>query len=220
MRASSGLRSLDVDLRYTLWDDGALFRYHERERAILKLLGRRGFTPLDDVRVLDVGCGDGGTLRDFLDYGASPENLAGIDLADARIDRARRLAPHLDYRVADAAALPFEDQSFDLALAFTLFTSITSAAMRERVAAEIRRVLRPGGGVLWYDFWINPVNPDVNALGLDEVRRLFGGEPVEARRVSLAPPLARLLASRSWLACQLLAQVPLLRTHWLALARV
>jgi ubiquinone/menaquinone biosynthesis C-methylase UbiE len=209
-----------VSERYTLWDEAALFRYQQRERAILRVLDRHRVRPLDDVRVLDVGCGDGGTLLDFLRYGARAENLAGVDLLEARIARAKRLAPHLDYRVADAAGLPFGDDAFDLALAFTLFTSVTSPVARSRVAAEIMRVVRPGGAVLWYDFWINPTNPNVEALGLDEVRRLFGREPAEARRVTLAPPIARRLARRSWLTCDLLAKIPLLRAHWLALVRV
>jgi ubiquinone/menaquinone biosynthesis C-methylase UbiE len=105
-------------------------------------------------------------------------------------------------------------------LAFTLFSSITDAEKRKAVAAEIVRVLRPGGGLLWYDFWTNPVNHDVEALGLGEVRRLFGREPVEAQRVTLAPPVARLLARHSRLLCELLAKLPLLRTHWLAFVRV
>lgn len=205
--------------RYTLWDRAALFRYQERERAILRLLDRQRVRPLDEVRVLDVGCGDGGTLRDFLDYGARPENLAGVDVLDVRISRARRLAPNLDYRVADAAALPFDDDAFDLALAFTLFSSVTSPPARARIAGEMLRVVRSGGAVLWYDFWVNP-NPSVEALGLAEVRRLFGREPAEASRVTLAPPIARRLASRSWLGCELLAKLPPLRTHWLALVRV
>jgi ubiquinone/menaquinone biosynthesis C-methylase UbiE len=204
---------------YSLWNDAALFRYQERERAILGLLDRHRLRPLDDVRVLDVGCGDGGTLRDLLSYGASPANLVGVDLRDVRISRARRLAPHLDYRVADAAALPFEDDAFDLALAFTLFSSVKDRGTRSRIAAEMLRVVRPEGAILWYDFWINPTNPNVEALGLGEVRWLFGREPVEARRVTLAPPIARRLARRSWLACHLAATLPLLRTHWLALVR-
>jgi len=206
--------------RYSLWEQGPLFRFQELQRAILKLLDRQGFRPLEEVRILDVGCGNGGLLRDLVNYGANPANLSGIDLLEDRIASARRLSPHLDLRVVNAAELPFPDDSFDLALAFTVFSSIKDAEMREAVAAEIMRVLRKGGALLWYDFWTNPVNRDVEPLGLDEVQRLFGCEPVEARRETLAPPIARILASRSWLACQLLAKIPLLRTHWLALVRV
>jgi SAM-dependent methyltransferase len=219
-RAYARRTELGLDARYTPWDVGSLFRYQERERAILKLLDRHGFKPLNGVRILDVGCGGGGTLRDLITYGASPDNLAGVDLLGERIAQARHLAPHLDFRIASAADLPFENDSFDLALAFTIFSSIKDAVVRKAVADEILRVVRPGGALLWYDFWTNPVNADVEALGLGEVRRLFGQEPLEAQRVTLAPPLARLLAPRSWLACELLRKIPLLRTHWLALVRV
>src|SRR5262245_56914927 len=145
---------------YSLWSPGSLFRYQERERAILKLLGRHGFRPLDGIRILDVGCGTGGTLHDLVTYGAHPANLAGVDLLEDRIEQARRLVPLVDLRVADAAQLPFEDDSFDLALAFTVFSSIRDRALREAAAADIVRVLRSGGALLWFDFWINPVNPD------------------------------------------------------------
>ena len=115
--------------------------------------------------------------------------------------------------------MPFPAQTFDLVLAFTFFTSIPDPAERAAVANEVRRVLRPAGALLWYDFWINPLNRETRALGLSEIRRLFGREPVEARRVTLAPPLARMFASRSWLACEVLSKMPFLRTHWLAFVR-
>jgi SAM-dependent methyltransferase len=126
----------------------------------------------------------------------------------------------LDVRVANGAALPFEDDCFDLALAFTMFSSIPDGSLRSEVAAEMVRVLRPGGAVLWYDFWTNPVNDDVTALGLPEIERLFGRAPVDARRVTLAPPISRRLARFSVLACELVAAIPVLRSHWLALVRV
>src|SRR5262245_4859051 len=52
--------------RYSLWEQGALFRYQERQRATLKLLERNGFSRLEGVKIVDVGCGNGGTLRDFV----------------------------------------------------------------------------------------------------------------------------------------------------------
>jgi SAM-dependent methyltransferase len=204
---------------YSIWRHDALFRQQELERALLSLLSSQGFNPLGDMRLLDVGCGAGGLLRDFVRYGAAPENLAGVDLLPERVESARQLAPHIDVRVANAAELPFEDDAFDLASAFTVFSSILDPGLRSAVAREILRVLRPGGALIWYDFWTNPVNDAVEGLGLDEVRRLFGRDPVETRRVTLAPPLARRLAPRSLLLCELLGKIPLLRTHWLALIR-
>lgn len=203
------------DERYRSWMPGNIFIHQERERVALELLRRHGRMPLTDRRILDVGCGSGKALLDFIRYGARPENLAGIDLLEDQIEVARRLGPHADFRVADATGIPFPDSTFDLALAFTSFSSMLPKP-REAVAAEIRRVLRPGGALLAYDFWVNPPNPDNSAVRLGEIRRLFPGCDVDARRLTLAPPVARALASRSWLACALLAKVPILRTHWLA----
>jgi len=132
----------------SLWEQGALFRYQERERATLKLLERNGFRRLDGVKIQDVGCGNGGTLRDFVNYGASPENVAGVDLLENRIESARRLSPHFDLRVANAAELPFPDGAFDLAVTFTMFSSIKDPELRKAVADEIVRVLRSGGALL------------------------------------------------------------------------
>jgi SAM-dependent methyltransferase len=205
------------DGRYAYWKPENLHTLQERERVLLGMLRAHGLLPLGEKRVLDVGCGAGGVLRDFLRYGATPEHLAGVDLVEPRIEAARALAPNIDYRVGSGAELPFEDGSFDLALCFTVFSSITDPATRARVAGEMRRVLRSGGAVVWYDFWINPVNPDTRAVTLREASRLFACEPVAARRVSLAPPLARAVAPRSQLACELLARLPLLRTSWIAL---
>lgn len=130
-----------------------------------------------------------------------------------------RAEPWVDFRTADAAELPTSDESFDLVLAFTLFTSIPDASKRAAVAREVQRVLRPRGALLWYDFWVNPLNPDTQALGPADIKRLFGYEPVESRRVTLAPPIVRAIAPRSWIACELLGRLPFLRTHWLALVR-
>ncbi len=100
-----------------------------------------------------------------------------------------------------------------------VFSSIPDSGLRRQRRREVVRVLRPGGALLWYDFWVNPVNRAVVALGTDEMRRLFGRGPADRRRVTLAPPISRRLARHSLLACELLAKIPPLRTHWLALIR-
>lgn len=205
--------------QYRGWMPGNLFTAQERERVMLSLLRRHGSFPLTEKRILDVGCGAGKTLLTFLRYGAQPENLFGIDLLEHEIEAARRLAPHLHFEVADAQRLPFDDDTMDLIFAFTLFSSIQGPSIRTTVAKEMLRVLRPTGAVLVYDFWTTGgINPDNRPMRLKEIRRLFPDCEVQARRVTLAPPLARRLAPRFWLACELLARIPLLRTHWLALA--
>jgi hypothetical protein len=121
----------------------------------------------------------------------------------------------------NAAAIRFESGSFDLVLQATVFTSVLDPGMKQAMAAEMLRVLRPDGLILWYDFFIrNPRNPYVQPVGKSEIRRLFPGCSFELRRISLAPPLVRLLAPHSWLACSLMARVPPLCTHYLGAIRL
>ena len=84
----------------------------------------------------------------------------------------------------------------------------------------MRRVLRRGGLILWYDFHVNnPRNADVRAVTRDEILALFPGCSARMQRLTLAPPLARAIAPHSRLVCELLSLVPFLRTHTLAAIR-
>jgi SAM-dependent methyltransferase len=145
--------------------------------------------------------------------------LSGVDLLDERVARARRTDASLDVRQADASMLPFEDASFDLAFQLTVFSSILDPAMRGAVAGEMVRVLKPGGAVVSYDFRVARDRQNTRPLRVAELRELFPGFAVDARRVTLVPPLARALARWSWLLCELLEAVPLLRTHDLVVLR-
>ena len=103
--------------------------------------------------LLDVACGAGGpALRIAALTGCS---VAGIDVHESAISTARSLSAerHLDaraeFRVADAAhALPFSDGSFD---AVTCIDAINHFPDRPRILSEWRRVLKPGGRLLFTD---------------------------------------------------------------------
>src|SRR5207248_507233 len=110
--------------RYSLFQPGSLFRMQRFERDVLAALTRHRYDELSRYRVLDVGCGDGAFMRRLVSWGADPAMLAGVDLLEERVASARRIAPCLDVRQADASALPFEDASFDLAFQLTVFSSI------------------------------------------------------------------------------------------------
>lgn len=205
---------------HTGFDRARVFFVQEQERALADLLRRHGVSLLDDQRVLEVGCGNGRALRDLVRWGMRPDRLTGVDLLEARLQDARRdCAPGVRLVQANGARLPFHDAAFDIVMQFTVFTSILDADVRRVVAAEIRRVLRPGGLVIWYDYFAPSPNPDVRSVRKQELRGLFPGWSLDLRRVTLAPPLARLLAPRAWWLAELLGKMPLLRTHYLAAIR-
>lgn len=189
-----------------------------REFLLAKLLRDAGFDSLVDRRILDVGCGDGRLLRLFNQWGAAPELLHGCDINADRLAAARRLQPGADYREVDGGALPYADGSFDLVCQFTVFSSILSPQMRESLAAEMRRVLRPGGAIAWFDFrYNNPRNANVRGIGRRDVRRLFPDCGARFRSLGLLPPLARRLVPLSPTFAAALERLPPLRYAYLAL---
>jgi len=189
----------------------------ERERRLLTLLNRYGFASLKEKKILEVGCGTGYWLREFIKWGALPENVTGIDLLADRVSKARRLCPPaVRIQCASAAQLPFANERFDLVLQSTVFTSILDPDLKRRVAAEMMRVVKPEGLILWYDYYVNnPWNSDVRGVKRREIALLFSGCRIELERITLLPPLARLLAPYSYLGCHLLEKLPPLCTHYL-----
>jgi ubiquinone/menaquinone biosynthesis C-methylase UbiE len=203
------------------WDPHNAGNQHilaERQRLTRRLLQLVGWLPLGDRRVLDVGSGGGTELAWLRELGASESCLVGIDLLPDRVEMARRAYPQLEFHLGNAEHLPFPNSSFDLVLAYTVFSSILDADMAANVAAEIQRVIRPDGGFLWYDFRYNsPANRNVRGVSAARVRSLFPGLKGELLGVTLLPPLARRLGPFTPIAYPALASIPPLRSHLLGL---
>ena len=94
-------------------------------------------------RILDVGCGIGGSSRILAKYYGF--NVTGITISPAQVKRARELTPaglSCDFQVMDALDLKFEDGAFD-----AVWSVEAGAHMNDKskFADEILRTLRPGG---------------------------------------------------------------------------
>ena len=185
--------------------------FHLRVRETLVVLGR---ADLSESRILEVGCGTGNNLFLFKSLGASPDAMDGAEIIPARAEAARRNHPDVRIWVGDAQALPYTDAYFDIELVSVVFSSILSDETARRVAREMGRVLKPGGVIIWYDARLpNPWNPNVKRYRRSDVARLFPGFAVELGSVTLLPPLARMLSSRSIWLYRPLERIPFLRSH-------
>ncbi len=121
--------------------------------------------------------------------------------------------------IGDARKLPWGDASFHLVSQFGVFTSVLSGEDRHSIAREMRRVLKPGGLILWYDFFApNPLNRRTRRVGRREIVRLFPGCRIKLlRRVILLPPLARWSLQINPELAVWLNRLSFLRTHYFAL---
>lgn len=140
-------------------------RQDERAAALAERV--RGFLAASgDERALDVGTGAGALA---LALAPLVREVVGVDRVPELLELARERAAELEnveFLEADAARLPFEDGSFDLA--GTLRT-LHHVPRPELVLAELVRVTRPGGRLLVID-QLGPVDP-LEGLAVDRFER-------------------------------------------------
>jgi len=140
-----------------------------QERNIFaRLLSRPG------LAILDVGCGTG-EIASRIAKEFSPGHVTGIDLAGAHIHRAKerfRGVPGLSFQQGDATALPFEQNSFDIALCRHMLQAVPEPL---KVIGEIIRVVKPGGSLyaLAEDYGMLFFHP--TKYDTDEFFRDYGG---------------------------------------------
>jgi len=210
-------RRASVDARYSLLRPDVWQTLQERQRTLLGLFVRHGLNDLSSLRLLEVGCGTGGNLLELLRMGFRADHLSGAELLHERLGQARLALPAaLALHGGDASALDLPPASQDIVFTSTVFSSLLDDAFQQRMADAMWRWTRPGGGVLWYDFTVdNPANKDVRGVPLARVRQLFPAGRIDARRVTLAPPIARRVCRVHPALYSVLNTFPFLRTHLL-----
>jgi SAM-dependent methyltransferase len=135
-----------------------------------------------DSRVLDVGCGSGWATRLLADY-AFNGRVTGIDISDEMVRVARESSQswkNLDFQVASAEQLPFNDQEFTRAFSME---SLYYYRNIPRALSEIYRVMKNGGlfcavvDLYWENEathqWIDTLKVPVELLSVDDYRSLF-----------------------------------------------
>ncbi len=143
--------------------------------------------PAGNERTLDVACGPGLLAKALAPCVGS---FVGVDVTAAMIDKARQIAldaklPNTRFEVADAAALPFPEGAFDLAVTRLALHHMADPG---RVLADMTRVLTPGGRLAVFDIEASEI--EAEAADQNEIERLR--DPSHTRALPLSE-LLRLL---------------------------
>jgi len=143
-----------------------------------RLAGEKFLDWLDapkNLKWIDVGCGNG-AFTEVLIARCSPAAVIGVDPSEGQLTyaRARPGAKRAEFRVADAQALPFPDDSFDAATMALVIVFIPDPV---KAARELARVVRPGGVAATYmwefpdGFHLAPLAAAMKDLGLTPPER-------------------------------------------------
>ncbi|HEX4792368.1 MAG TPA: class I SAM-dependent methyltransferase [Humisphaera sp.] len=176
------------------FDDGAAYeRYMGKWSQLVGELFLDWLAPKRGLRWLDIGCGNG-AFTEMLIQRCAPASVDGIDPSEAQLAyaRSRPALRAAQFRMGDAMALPFPDETFDTAVMPLVIFFVPEPA---KGVAEMARVVRPGGiiaayawdmpgGGFPYDALWNelramdaavPMPPSPDASRIDAMRDLWTG---------------------------------------------
>ncbi len=187
----------------------------EKERVFIKWIKNQLKISVNNLKLLEIGCGSGGNLLEFIRLGFNPANLTGNELLIERVIDARsRLNPNLKIIEGNALDLDLSQNYFDIVFQSMVFSSILNDDFKRELAAKMWQLTKPGGGVLWYDFTFNnPKNKDVKGIKFQEVKLLFPNGTIKKWKLTLAPPLSRIVTKIHPSLYSVFNIFPFFRTH-------
>lgn len=183
-------------------------RFDQFQQAIYERIAQEARQGTEGTRALDIGCGSGVQSLCLIDHGFSVVALdLSIEAAKLARDTVAESGRSLMVVNADAESLPLPDASIDACVCGLLLHHFKSL---EAVAAELQRVIRPGGAVVALDAnahnpfaWLffnlvhrlhplSGLTPNQRALWRGEIRRVFGAHGFgEFRFASISSTLRR-----------------------------
>lgn len=130
---------------------------------------------LSKAKILEVGCGDGRWTRFIAEVTHKPENIAGTDLSEARVDLATQMNPAIKYEVADILK-PIAGQ-FDCVLAWDVFMHLEPEETIRKALRNINDCLSQKGLFIFFDAWAKshfdgPKNAESWGYHPDEITRI------------------------------------------------
>jgi len=212
-----------------------LFFEEVKRRELVKSLHLSGilYADMRKIRILEIGCGWGHTLRMFVDLGALPGNCFGVDLNKHFIEKAREINPGMHFNTADASALEFDTRSFDIVCQFYALSSILDQNVRKKITAEMIRVIKKDGFIIWEDaasrrdvFYYKKEGRKIlryQGIPKCEIQSLFPGTMLKTRKTSLSNLISyglRGTGGYSWCIAEMFNAFPVFRRSLHCIIRI
>lgn len=200
---------------YSFLKPDIYYSAQEKERVILKVLSSLEYNDFKSLKLLEVGAGSGINLLRFIEYGFHSQNITANELQEERVESLKSNLPNSVKIVqGDILRAGLPSNYFDLILIFVVFSSILNKEYRKVVADKIWGLLASGGSIIWYDFvYNNPKNKDVVGISVKELQELFPHGKFINKKVTLAPPIARIVTKIHPALYSVFNFFPFLRTH-------
>jgi ubiquinone/menaquinone biosynthesis C-methylase UbiE len=118
------------DRNDVLKNTGVLFQSLAFQKSVTEAL--RTLPISRGWNILDVGCGGGESLLQFLTFGFPPSCLYGIDIQQERIHEAKEKLPNMNFVCGDAAQMNYESGYFDMVMESTMFIQLTDDELAQK----------------------------------------------------------------------------------------
>jgi SAM-dependent methyltransferase len=204
-----------LDYRYNLLNPWIYKGEQEKERYFINWINTCSILPIEEKKLLEIGCGTGNNLLQFIRLGFSSINLVGNELLEDRVKKAKlKLPPELEIFAGNALDLAIQASQFDIVFQSMVFSSILDEKFKIQLAKNMWVWVKKGGGILWYDFiYDNPWNKDVKGIPYKKVKEYFPHGIIKKWKITLAPPLSRVLTKIHPSMYNLFNFSPIFRTH-------
>jgi SAM-dependent methyltransferase len=151
--------------------------------------------PLDEMDILDIGCGDGAWCRYFAELKGTVDGIVGVDLSDERLAIARGLSP-IEYVRGDMTNLhTFLDRPFDFVSAFVSLMFLRDAGELRSVLSSVYGLVRPGGYFFVYE-QEQEHDPDADFSGWSR-RQIVAAGTSAGFEIVVQRPLYKMLLGRA-----------------------
>ena len=175
-----------------------LFQSLAYDRAIISSFASTNLDT-ETAKILDVGCGKGGSVINLIRLGFSPHNLYGIDVLKDSIAEAKIKFPNINWLHGDAGQIRFEDNFFDCVMESTMFLQMTDDGLSGKIAKEMIRVTKRGGYILLIDWrYSHPFKKEYKGLSKKRLAKLFDvGTKTSVFKIhkgALVPPIGRFVS--------------------------